>query len=99
MEVTFEDQSLDDLEVNPDARSKHCKAIVRAYRKTMRFIRDATDERDLYSWPGGRFERKQGDRSHQHAFWLNDQWRLIVEIRKGTPKNTIHVVEIIDYHK
>jgi len=30
---------------------------------------------------------------------LNDQWRLVFEIREHSPKNVIHVVAIEDYHK
>jgi len=29
---------------------------------------------------------------------LNKQWRLIVEIEKGNPKNTVVIVAIEDYH-
>ena len=98
MNVTFGDQSLVDLESNPDAKSKLDLSIVRSFRRTMNFIRSAADERDLYAWPGGRFESLKGDRSHQHSLRLNQQWRLMVELRKGEPKNSVHIVEIVDYH-
>jgi len=29
---------------------------------------------------------------------LNDQWRLIIEIKAATPKNIILVIDIEDYH-
>lgn len=65
----------------------------------MRLIRDATDERDIRGVSGPKnFYKLDGDRSHQHAFRLNDQWRLTVEIKKAKPKNTIHIIAIEDYH-
>ena len=99
MEVTFGDPDLDQLETDERCKSRFDKAVIRAYRRTMRFIRDAADERDLRSWPGKHFEKLKGDRSHQHSMKLNDQWRLVFEIRAGSPKNVIHIVAIEDYHK
>ena len=29
---------------------------------------------------------------------LNDQWRLIIEIRGQAPMKVIHILEIVDYH-
>lgn len=98
MEVTFGDPKLDDLETDEHCKSRFDKSIVRAYRRLMRFIRDSADERDLRAYPGRNFERLKGNRSHQHSMRINDQWRLIFEVKKGIPKNTIHVVAIEDYH-
>jgi proteic killer suppression protein len=64
----------------------------------MQAIRAANDERDLYVVKGNRFEKLKGARSHQYSLRLNDQWRLIVEIKSGNPKNTIVVVGVEDYH-
>lgn len=97
MEVRHADDQLDYLEREPDPKSDLDKAIVKKFKKVMNLIRAATDERDLYGG-GQRFEKLQGNRSHQHSFRLNDQWRLIVEIEKGQPGNTICVIEIVDYH-
>ena len=47
MDVVFADAALEDLELNSDARTAWAEAIVRAFRRKMRYIRDATDERDL----------------------------------------------------
>jgi proteic killer suppression protein len=99
VEVTFNDPGLDDLEANEQCKSKFDKAVVRAFRRLMRFIRDSMDERDLQAWPGKNFEKLKGNRSHQHAMRINDQWRLVFEIKKGNPKNTIHVIEIVNDHK
>ncbi len=99
MEVTFADSSLDDLEADDRVNGGFDKEVVRAYCRLMRFVRDATDERDLRSWPGKHFEKLKGDRAHQHSMKITSKWRLVFEIRKGNPKNIIHVVEITDYHK
>jgi proteic killer suppression protein len=61
-------------------------------------IRAALDERDLFAVRGNNFEKLKGERAHQYAMRLNDQWRLILEIRKATPKNIIVVIDIEDYH-
>ena len=99
MDVTFADDQLDRLEADCDAKSRLDKSIVRAYRRMMRLIRDAVDERDIRNVVGPKnFYPLQGERSHQHALRLNRQWRLIIEIHKAIPKNRIRIVEIEDYH-
>ena len=72
--------------------------VIRAYRKRIQMIESAEDERDFYSLKSLHFEKLSGARSHQHSMRLNNQWRLIVEIDAGTPKNTIVVTSIEDYH-
>jgi proteic killer suppression protein len=72
--------------------------VEKAFRKRVQAIAAATDERDLYVMKSHRFEKLKGDREHQHSIRLNDQFRLILEIRKGNPKNVIVIVGIEDYH-
>lgn len=98
MDVAFADEALDKLEIDPDFNDGRSEAIVRAFRKRMQFIRAAADERDFYALRSLRFEKLNGNRSHQYSMRLNDQWRLIVEIKPAKPKNTIVVVAIEDYH-
>lgn len=64
----------------------------------LQFIRVAPDERDFYAMRSLRFEKLKGNRSHQYSMRLNDQWRLILEVKPGQPKNTVVVVAIEDYH-
>lgn len=97
MEIEFTDSNLDSLETDPTA-GDYSEAIIKAYRKRIQTIRAAVDERDLYVMKGHRFEKLKGDRSHQHSMRLNDQMRLILEIKPSTPKNIIIVVGIEDYH-
>ena len=97
-EVSYRDESLEQLERDPQYTAGHSEAVVKAFRKRMWFIRNAVDERDLREAKGNHFEKLKGAREHQHAMRLNDQWRLIIEIEgKGTNKKLV-VVGIEDYH-
>jgi proteic killer suppression protein len=98
MDVTFKDQSLDRLEVDATYSAGFGNAVVKAYRKRMQQIRAATDERMFYASRALSFEKLKGAREGQYSMRLNDQWRLIVELRGEAPRKTIYVVEIADYH-
>ena len=98
MDVEFRDSDLDRLEVDPDFAGGYDQRAVRGFRKVMQILRAAVDERDLYAMKSLRFEKLSGDRSGQRSLRLNDQWRLIVEIVPATPKNTVAILEIVDYH-
>jgi proteic killer suppression protein len=98
MEVRFTDADLERMETEGAFHKGYSPAIAKAFRKRMQFIRDAVDERDLRQMQSLRFEKLKGDRDHEHSLRLNDQWRLIIEIEPGTPKNTIVVKKIEDYH-
>lgn len=98
MEIEFSNHDLDRLETDSNFNAGHSQDVVRGYRKRLRSIRAALDERDLYAVRGNRFKKLKGDRAHQHSIRINDQWRLIVEIRSSTPKNVVHIISIEDYH-
>lgn len=98
MEVEFQNEDLDRLEVDREFTAGFAESVVRAYRKRMQAIRAASDERDLYAVKGNHFEKLKGKRAHQHSLRLNDQMRLIVQIATGKPKNKIVVLGIEDYH-
>jgi len=98
MDVTFKEQSLDRLETDADYSAGFGSAVVKAYRKAMQHIRAATDERTLYSRRSFRFEKLRGKREGEYSMRLNDQWRLIIELRAAGAKKVVHVVEIADYH-
>ena len=98
MDVSFKDQSLDRLETDAGFNAGFSDAIVRAYRKAMQHIRAAKDERTFYARRSLRFEKLSGNREGQYSMRLNDQWRLIIELRGEAPGKKVHVVEITDYH-
>jgi toxin HigB-1 len=72
--------------------------LVRAFRMRMQAIRAAADETDFYALKSLHFEKLKGNRKHQHSMRLNQQFRLILEIERGEPGNTIVVIDIEDYH-
>lgn len=98
MDVTFADENLADLETNQEALSSHSNEVVRAFRKVMRIIRDAVDERDIRAMKSLRLEKLKGDRDGQYSVRIKNQWRLILHIIETHPKHTIHVIAIDDYH-
>ena len=98
MDVTFKDQSLDRLETDAGFSAGFGGDLVRAYRKAMQHIRAASDERTFYSRKSFHFEKLQGKREGQYSMRLNDQWRLIIELRGTAPNKIVHIVEITDYH-
>ncbi len=98
MDVSFADKFLDQLETDASFSAGFVDPIVKAYRKRMQQIRAATDERTFYAHRSLNFEKLKGPRAGQYSMRLNDQWRLIVELRGDAPKKTVHVIEIVDYH-
>jgi proteic killer suppression protein len=98
MEVEFADEWLDRLETDPGFNAGFAREIVRAYRMRMQMIRAALDERSFYALKSLHFEKLKGHRDHQRSMRLNDQWRLILEIKPSNPKNMIVVINIEDYH-
>jgi len=98
MEVEFADPDLDRLETDPKFNARFSREIVRAFRKLMQVIRNAPDERVFYGMKSLHFEKLKGDREHQRSMRLNDQWRLIIELRPSSPKNVVVLIAIEDYH-
>ena len=98
MDVEFDDPDLDRLEVDPQFTAGFAPAVVKGYRKAIGFIRAASDERDLGAMRSFNFEKLKGKRTGQYSVRLNDQWRLILEIRCQHPRKLIALIEITDYH-
>jgi proteic killer suppression protein len=98
MEVAFEDDRLDRLEVDRVYDAGFERAVVRCYRKLMQFIRAAPDERDFYALKSLHFEKLEGARSHERSMRINKQWRLIVELKGTSPNKRVLVKTIEDYH-
>lgn len=98
MEIEYKNADLLRLETELEFTGGYGHEVVKAFRKRVQAIRAAVDERDLRNVKGNHFEKLQGSRSHQYSMRLNKQWRLIVEIKSSSPKNTILVIDIEDYH-
>ena len=98
MDATFADSAMDRLETDATYSAGFGDGIVKAYRKAMQHIRAASDERTFYSRRAFHFEKLQGARAGQYSMRLNDQWRLIVELKGESPNKVVHIIEIADYH-
>jgi proteic killer suppression protein len=98
MEVEFKNDDLRRLAVDEKAIRKLPQGVARVYQRRVAFILGAKDTRDLGAMRGTGFEKLKGARSHQHSMRLNDQFRLILEIRPGSPGERVLVVGIEDYH-
>ncbi len=98
MEVSYRDSSLDQLEVDTGFDAGFSRAVVKAYRKRIQMIRAAVDERAFYALKSLHFEKLKGDRKGQYSMRLNDQWRLILKLRKKGSETTADIVSIEDYH-
>jgi proteic killer suppression protein len=98
MQVRHSDAKLDRLEIDPSYDAGFGRPLVRGFRKVMAWIREADDERDLYSLKSLHFEKLKGARDHQRSVRLNDQFRLILELEQAEQGKTIVVISIEDYH-
>lgn len=99
MEVTFRDKALEEFKADPTGKSPFPTELAKRFRKVVRIIEAAVDERDFRAFGKGLgFEELKGDRQGQQAFRLNDQYRLITEIRGEAPRKTAEVIEVVDYH-
>lgn len=98
MDVDFDDPDLERLYTDARFTAGHPPAVVKGYRKAIGLIVAARDERDLAAFRGLNFKRLERDRVGQHSVKLNDQYRLILEIRGQHPRKRIGVIEIVDYH-
>lgn len=98
MEVEFADDSLDQLETSPRFTGGFAAAVISAFRRRMQLIRSAPDERDFYALKALHFEKLKGKRGHQFSMRLNDQWRLILELKGKSPNKMVVIVSIEDYH-
>lgn len=98
MEVEFADEEIEDMFYNAHYKGKASAQLIRAVRKLITLLIQATNRTDLYSLRSLHLEKLKGVRKHQHSMRINDQFRLIVEFRKKNSHERIYVIEIGDYH-
>lgn len=99
MQVEFADETLSKLETDLAFNAGLGREIVSAFRRRMQAIRSALDERDLRAFKSWHFEKLKGERADQYSIRLNIQFRMIIEICHGTPKNVIRVIGIENHYK
>jgi proteic killer suppression protein len=98
VEVEFEDDDLDRLEIDPGFDGGFQAGVVKAFRKRMQMIRAAPDERVFRELKSLHFEKLKGDRSEEHSMRLNEQWRLILAFSGEAPNKRAIIKGIEDYH-
>jgi proteic killer suppression protein len=98
MEIEFSDPRYDRLETDKTFTAGFAPEIVRAYRMRIQGLRSARDQRDLHAMRSWRFEKLKGKRLGQYSIRLNDQYRLIFEIRKTDDRTSLRILGIEDYH-
>lgn len=72
--------------------------VVRAYRKKVQILAAATDDRDLRAMRSLRLERLEGARAGTYSIRLNDQYRLVLDLRTEGSDRVVEVLEMVDYH-
>jgi toxin HigB-1 len=98
MDVEFENNDLDRLEIDQSFTAGFAPEVVKGFRKAMQIIRAARDSRDIAALRSLNWEKLKGNRSGQYSLRLNKQWRLIVRLRAADASKTVVVIEIVDYH-
>ena len=98
MLIEYDDPDLERLARDAAYTAGFAPAIVKGFRKMVGFIKAVVDERALIAMHGLNFHPLDRDRAGQYSLKINDQYRLIVELRGDAPKKRIGVIEIVDYH-
>jgi proteic killer suppression protein len=92
------DKDLQRLEADPAFNAGYSRDIVKAFRKRMQQIRVASNENDLRSVRSLNFEKLKGKRQHEYSIRINDQFRLIFQIKTAEQGNQLVLTGIEDYH-
>jgi Plasmid maintenance system killer protein len=98
MDVEFDDEQLERLEADETCTTGVPTGMAGRFRRCMQIIRSAVDERDFFALRSLNFEKLKGKRQHQYSMRLNEQWRLILELRGKGPAKKVAVIAVEDYH-
>jgi toxin HigB-1 len=81
-----------------DRRSKAVRAfppdLVRAARRKVLFLHDASELSDLRVPPGNRLEGLKGKWRGYYSIRINEQWRVVFKWAHGAATD----VRVVDYH-
>ena len=97
MKIEYADEELEQLRTS-NLDGKYRVEIVNGFRKVVNFIEQAVSEQDFRAMRSLNYEKLKGNRSHEHSFRINRQWRLIVEVQSDKEPTVILCKEIEDYH-
>lgn len=98
MDIEFGTTELRRLATEPGYTAGYPPEVETMYRRRIQFIDAAPNDLALRNQRSWRFKKLKGDRSEQHSIRLNDQWRLVVELRTGGERRIVRIVSIEDYH-
>jgi proteic killer suppression protein len=81
-----------------DRKSKQTRAfppeLLRAARRKILYLHDASELNDLRVPPGNRLESHKGRLTGFYSIRINDQWRVIFTFDRGSARD----VAVVDYH-
>jgi toxin HigB-1 len=81
-----------------DRRTKETRAfpreLLRAARRKVLYLHDASDLNDLRVPPGNRLEALKGRGKGMYSIRINDQWRIVFRFDRGNASE----VAVVDYH-
>ncbi|QYO64441.1 type II toxin-antitoxin system RelE/ParE family toxin [Leptolyngbya sp. 7M] len=98
MDYRFKSKKLEALFTSKKGAKRYPEGVVSSFFRVMTIIASATDVQDFIALKSRRFEKLCGDREGQYSMRLNDQYRLILEIREEAQRKYLLIVEIVDYH-
>jgi plasmid maintenance system killer protein len=94
MELIFEDNAYDRLEVDASYSHGFPAAVVGLYRSRLQILRAARDERDLAAMRCLVFRPRQPRSRRQHSIRLNNHYCLIVKLRRRPGEVVLDIVEV-----
>ncbi len=68
--------------------------LLRAARRKVLYLHDATELADLRVPPGNRLEALRGKWKGYYSIRVNDQWRVVFKWEQGAARD----VRVLDYH-
>ena len=99
MKFDFADESLRKLWMDPGYTDSRSPAVVKGFRKAIGLINAVPHEAALRQFRGLNFEELKGKRSHQHSVRLNDQFRLILELKGDGQDKVAWIVGIENHYR
>ena len=97
--IRFEDKILKRLAEDSTFQPKRWSSeLVRAYRRKIQVLANASDERDLRALKSLRLEQLRGNRVGTSSIRLNKQFRLVIRFETDEDRRIVVVIEMVDYH-
>lgn len=94
MEIIFNSDAYDRLEIDPGYTHGLSTSVVAAYRSRLQLLRAARDQDDLAAIRSLGFCPVDGRACGQHSVALNNPYCLIVEILKSPHDCVLRIVEV-----